>query len=144
MKILYFAPIDWNFIRQRPQHIAERLSKFYKFYYIQPFGLRNPKLSDLKRAINRVVGLFDKHPPQGRLKIINLFFIPLINRLIQTINIHILNRQLKSLTDGNTAIWIANPSKIIPGLLKGLNFKTLIYEIMDDYETIHSANRKDI
>ena len=36
MKILYFAPIPYNDIKQRPQHIAEELSKNNEIWYVEP------------------------------------------------------------------------------------------------------------
>ena len=36
MKILYFAPIYYSDMKQRPQQIAEFLSKDHQIYYIEP------------------------------------------------------------------------------------------------------------
>lgn len=36
MKILYFAPIYYTDMKQRPQQIAERLSYYHQVYYIEP------------------------------------------------------------------------------------------------------------
>lgn len=145
MKILYFAPIDWDFIRQRPQHIAQRLAESFEVFYIQPFGLRNIRASDLQRIIRRFRGLFiKKQRPQEDLHIVNLKFIPLINRHIQKINLSLLKSQIKPLTDNDTIIWITNPSKIMPDLISGLNYRAMVYELIDDNEKIHSARKNDI
>jgi glycosyltransferase involved in cell wall biosynthesis len=144
MKILYFAPIDWDFIRQRPQHLSQRLAEHHDFFYIQPLGLRNLKLSDLRRVVKRLLGLFKRQDPKECLKIKNLIFIPIINRYIQPINLHILRKQIGSLTNEETLIWITSPLKIIPDLLSGINFRALVYEMMDDYAKIHPSIEKDI
>ena len=34
MKILYFAPISYGDIKQRPQHIAEELAKEHEVWYV--------------------------------------------------------------------------------------------------------------
>lgn len=34
--ILYFSPIAWDAIKQRPQHLAEELSEIYKVIYVEP------------------------------------------------------------------------------------------------------------
>lgn len=36
MKIVYFAPIEFQDLKQRPQHIAEELSKNHEIWYIEP------------------------------------------------------------------------------------------------------------
>ena len=36
MNILYFAPIPFDEIKQRPQCLAEELSKYHTVYYIEP------------------------------------------------------------------------------------------------------------
>ena len=36
MTILYFAPIYYNDMKQRPQQIAECLAKKHKVYYVEP------------------------------------------------------------------------------------------------------------
>jgi glycosyltransferase involved in cell wall biosynthesis len=144
MKILYFAPIDWDSILQRPQHLARRLSEFHNFFYIEPLGLRNLKLSDLGRVLKRLSGLFKRQGSQGRLHTKNLIFIPVINHYIQRINLSILKKQIESLTGDETIIWITSPSKLMPDLLARLKFKVLVYEMMDDYAKFHPSMEKDI
>jgi glycosyltransferase involved in cell wall biosynthesis len=144
MKILYFAPIDWDYIRQRPQHTAKQLSAFHSFYYIQPFGLRNLRVSDLSRVMKRFPGLFNKQRPQEDLHIVNLKFIPFIHRYIHKINVSLLKKQVEPLLDDETIIWITNPSKVMPDLINGLNYRAMVYELIDDNEEIHSAHKNDI
>lgn len=144
MKILYFAPIDWDFIRQRPQHIAQRLAEYHDFFYIQPLGLRNLQLSDTSRALKRLSRFLKRQVPQEKLHIKNLFFIPFINRYIQKINLYFLKKQIESLTDDETIIWVTSPPSFIPLLLGRLRFKALVYEMMDDYAKIHLSREKDV
>jgi len=56
--ILYLAPIDWHFIRQRPQQLALLLSKNHRLIYTSPrtiFGMRKLKkqggISSLRKAL---------------------------------------------------------------------------------------------
>ena len=75
MKILYFAPIPYDDIKQRPQHIAEELSKSNEIWYIEPTisGIRcfikcDSNFSSKKYDINsnlhilRLNGFFSLHP----------------------------------------------------------------------------------
>jgi teichuronic acid biosynthesis glycosyltransferase TuaH len=144
LKILYFAPIDWNFIRQRPQHVADRLSRFCEFVYIQPLGLRNLRLKDFGRVCNRLCRLFYSKKKHTDLIIKSFFFIPILNRYVEKLNKFIIAKQIRQLTDNETIIWITAPPEIIPGLLNNLKFKVLIYEIMDDYPKTHPSRSKKI
>ena len=36
MKILYFSPTPYQDIKQRPQHLAEELSKYHELWYVDP------------------------------------------------------------------------------------------------------------
>jgi teichuronic acid biosynthesis glycosyltransferase TuaH len=144
MKILYFAPIDWEYIRQRPQHLAKRLSDTFEFLYIQPLGLRNLGISDFKRAIKRFLGLFRNRRTESSLKVISPIFIPVINLYIQRINARLLRKQLRSLADKETIVWVTTPSKLILDVLTGMKFKALVYEMLDDYPGFHASQKKDI
>ena len=138
LKILYFASIDWEFITQRPQHLARRLSReFRDFYYIQPLGLRNLRPSDIRRVATRLLGFFKTKNPYSGMRIKNLVFIPLINPIAQKINIYLLRKQIRAMTDKETIIWITTPISIMPGLLNGVTYKALVYEMMDDYARMH-------
>jgi len=144
LKILYFAPIDWGYIRQRPQHLAQRLAKYFDFTYVQPLGLRNPKPSDFNRAIKRFFVFFKTQNSNDGLIIKNPIFLPIINPSINRINQHLLKKQLQPLTNNDTVVWVTSPSKLMPHLLEQLKFKILVYEMMDDYAEIHAPIKKDI
>lgn len=36
MNILYFSPINWDYLKQRPQYIAEELSKYHSVCFVEP------------------------------------------------------------------------------------------------------------
>jgi glycosyltransferase involved in cell wall biosynthesis len=144
MKILYFAPIDWEYIRQRPQHLAQRLAKHFDFIYIQPLGLRNLKPSDFKRAVRRFFAFFKKQNPKDSLIIKNLIFLPIINPGINKINRYLLKKQLQALTDDDAIVWVTSPLTLMPHLLEELKFRSLVYEMMDDYAEIQVSMKKDI
>jgi len=137
-RIIYFAPIEWDFIYQRPQHLAQRLAGTYDFYYFQPLGLRNLRISDWKRASKRVLGMVRGRNPFPYLHVKNLLFVPIINHHFQKSNLWLLRRQLAPLADGRTIVWVTTPSHLFPDLLNQIQFKSLVYEMMDDYAKIHT------
>ena len=148
MRIFYFAPIDWDFIRQRPQHLAQRLSTAHDFFYIQPIGVRDLKFSDLSRAVRRLsslgLELLQRKGAGSRLRIKNLFFFPLQHDLFRTVNVFLLRRQLRGLVCPGDAIWVTSPSPLLPGILRDLPRKALIYELMDDYPKIHASKEASV
>ncbi len=143
MNILYFGPIDWDFIKQRPQHIVERLSRVHDIHYIQPFGLRGLRPSDTKRIIRRFLGLVRPSPPSD-LSVRSLFFVPLMGYHYDTLNASLLRKQLAPMMTNQSVVWITTPSGLIPRLLADMPRRALIYEMMDDYGTIHAAHAEGI
>jgi len=139
LKILYFAPIDWDFIYQRPQHLAERLSLKNDFIYIQPFGLRNLTFLDIRRVFHRFRKLFKRQKGKDHLYIKDLFFIPIIDSAMIKLNSFLLRCQIAPLVDPKTIIWVTYPSPLIPGIQDGIKYGALVYEIIDDYPNIHHS-----
>lgn len=146
MKIIYFAPIEWGAIKQRPQHLAKHLAERYDFYYVQPLGLRKLKLSDFARILQRLFGFFRRNGLASKVNVKNPIFIPFLlpNKLAQKLNVWLLVKQLKKIADDETILWITSPVSIMPMLLPRLKHKVLIYEMMDDYEKFHVYLRQEI
>jgi teichuronic acid biosynthesis glycosyltransferase TuaH len=144
VKILYFSLIDWDFIYQRPQCLAERLSSKNDFIYVQPFGLRNLKFSDTYRVFKRFQSLFKRQAVKKGLHIKDLFFIPIIASPVTRLNSFLLRSQITSLLTPETIIWVTYPSPLIPGILEGMKYGALVYEMMDDYSHIHPKSKEEI
>lgn len=144
LKILYFSLIDWDFIYQRPQHLAERLSSNNDFTYVQPFGLRNLRFSDIHRVFRRLQSLFKRLDVKRGLHIKNFFFIPITAPSITKINPFLLRYQMNSHVDPETIIWVTYPSPLIPSILEGMKYGALVYEMMDDYPNIHPKSKEEI
>jgi glycosyltransferase involved in cell wall biosynthesis len=144
LKILYFSLIDWDFIYQRPQHLAERLSSKNDFTYVQPFGLRNLRFSDFHRVFRRFQSLFKRLDVKRGLHIKDFFFIPIIAPSITKINPFLLRYQMNSHVDSETIIWVTYPSPLMPGILEGMKYGALVYEMMDDYPKVHPRSEEDI
>lgn len=148
MKIFYFAPIDWDFLRQRPQHLAQRLSAAHDFFFIQPLGVRDLKFSDLPRAARRLYStaleLLRRKGTGSRLRIKNLFFFPLPLEFFHKINVFLLRKQFRSAVCSDDVIWVTSPSQLLPGILHDHPGKALIYELMDDYPKIHASKEAGV
>lgn len=130
-KILYFSPILWNDLKQRPQHIAEELSKYYKIYYVEP------SISILNSIINKNE-LYKKNNIEinSNLKVIRTsgnFRLPKSFEIFDLFNLNTLyeRSQLKKLIEECEIIWVGSP--IFYNLIKNYNDKKIIYDKMDDY-----------
>lgn len=141
-RILYFAPIDWDYIIQRPQHLAIRLSKDFDFYYIQPFGLRPLRFSDIRRIIYRLKSLVSSKKEIFDVKVVNPYFIPIMNRIVDRTNVYLLSTKLQKIVTHNTIFWVTTPSPLIYQLLLKIKPERLVYEMLDDYTSIHPKNEK--
>ncbi len=137
MKIIYFAPVEWGSIKQRPQHLAQHLAAKHEFYYVQPLGMRKLRWRDCKRIWHRLTKLFTEDKSSDKVRVINPVFIPVLleNKIVQQINVWLLQKQFKKITDA--IIWVTVPVNIMPRFLPKLNPKALVYEMLDDYAAIH-------
>ena len=144
MNILYFAPVDWGFIRQRPHHFSERLAARHEFHYVQPLGLRSLELGDIGRAIRRAAGFFERCGSGGKVRIINPFFLPVRVPTVEYLNGLLLKMQMRKYVDADTIVWVTVPSNPLSYLLKRLRYKLLVYELMDDYEMMQPQFAREI
>lgn len=131
MKILYFAPIPYDEIKQRPQHIAEEFSKNNEVWYVEPTisGMRcliklDNKFKKKRQDINpnlhvlRLNGLLSLHPKLFK------WDPHCISHCIEYL-------QLKRLIDEVDVIWIGY--ELWYRLFRNLRkTKLLVFDKMDD------------
>lgn len=132
MVILYFSPIFWNDLKQRPQHIAEELSKYHKVFFIEP------SISYIKSLLEgNDLYKYNEFRVNDNLKVIRpsgKFRLPKIFEVIDILRMNcIYDRiQMKRLLSICDIIWIGSP--IYYSIFKGTKNKKIIYDKMDDYE----------
>ena len=121
VKIFYFSHVPWNWIKQRPQFIAEELSKYFSldFFY---FASYNSK------------GLVSN---PSNIKKYRIFKLPykFVNKstFISGLNNFLIKLQLNNRLKNYEIIWLTHPIlyKYIKGNLEK-DKKILIYDCMDD------------
>lgn len=116
MELLYLSNVVWNWTKQRPQFLAEELSKYYSLTYVQK-----------KRFINEPV----KNDGAVRIKTLNR--LPLSRfRLIKIINNFLYKLQLYSCCRKTDIIWFTSPEMYpcIPSFF--FKRKITVYDCMDD------------
>lgn len=148
LDVIYFGPIEWNYIKQRPQHIVCGLSRYGKVLYIEPLGLRNISFSDWPRIFTRAQSFLKKPKKTNTQENKNIFFlspyyIPLYNNSpADKINKNILLQAVrKKLTENNfqhkPVLWFTAPISPALDLARELDHCLTVYECMDDYAEIH-------
>ena len=114
-KILYFSHVQWDWIKQRPQFIAEELNKKYNVTVVCRKGYST---NDTKNDTNIIIKSFFRLPFERF-------------GIISKINLLIARFQAKKIINKYDIIWLTYPDqyKYVKGLC---NSKTIIYDCMDD------------
>lgn len=129
-RILYFSPIDWGWIKQRPQFLAEYLSQYNEITVIYPF--RNKRF-DLQQENHSVINTIPYY-------MIPSFFIGLLhaNRLQEWF----VKKQILHAVDITSYdyVWLSMPWQwnFISDVMQKM---PIIYDCMDDYLSIN-PNKK--
>ncbi|BCN32218.1 glycosyltransferase family protein [Anaeromicropila herbilytica] len=130
MKILYLAPIAFDGLKQRPQHIAEELSKNNEVWYI------DPTISFMKYLIKGGEKCFSrKYDVSNNLHIIRLNGVLSPHISVQGIDHYNFTlfpefSQIKGYVKKVDIIWVAYSGWY--GLIKWVRNKIIIYDKMDD------------
>ncbi|KJD42636.1 hypothetical protein [Paenibacillus terrae] len=133
MKILYFSPIYWDDLKQRPQHLAEELAKMPGVHitFVEPsISILNSMVrqnSDYKKREQSVNDSLQIFRPSGSLR---------LPRSLESLDIFHWNqwfekRQLQDLVSSADIIWLGSP--VFYPLIKQMNTKKIVFDRMDDY-----------
>jgi teichuronic acid biosynthesis glycosyltransferase TuaH len=118
-RILYVMHVDWHWIKQRPQFLAEELSRYFDVLVAHPIQNRRSRLVASKTDVCRVP---IPQLPFGRFK-----FIATLNELIRSLVFRLL-----AVLRRPEVVWLAHPSIVsIPSLNK-LGKALVVYDCMDD------------
>lgn len=129
MKIMYFIHIKWNWIKQRPQFIAEYLSKESQLevYEFESFNQKS------KVVLN-----------ESEIKINKIFSLPLLRfKIIEKINEYFISFQILKDIKKYDIFYVPTPSigSILRKVLKNLK-KDIIYDCMDDYYSMTPKGKR--
>ena len=114
-RILYISNVPWKWTKQRPQFLAEELSKKYQVTYVQESAIKNEDGNITKVTL--------KH----------LWHIPLARfRVIRTLNNYLYRIQLNKLCREADIIWFTSPQVYEWIAPKFFGQKKTVYDCMDD------------
>lgn len=126
-KVLYMTNVDWNWIKQRPQFLAEGLSEFYEMLVLYRYWYNRKGLTEDSNSKNTNLS--------------RIYALPFVNRFpqLKKINDKIVGWNIKRKIKAYNPdyVYITNPTQI-EGISNNLNIK-VIYDCMD----YHSAFIED-
>ncbi len=137
---LYFASIDWGHTWQRPQQLAARLAQRLEVVYVEPLGLRRPRLRDLARLFRggpaggpdgAVAGLL-RHPRGPYLPWPGVDWVERWNgrRLARALR--------RRLGDARVSLaWVGVPSRAVLAALRAWPDVPVVYDGLDDFAAFH-------
>lgn len=123
-KILYFASVEWGWIKQRPQFLAEELSSYYDITYTTRTTFTRTKRQG------------------GKINCWHLFRLPFdSNALINKVNKWLIRLQIRTTIKKFDIVWLTSPSQY-EYFDKISDLPMLIYDCMDDMVEFHASEEK--
>lgn len=131
MNIVYFSPITWRDLKQRPQHIAEELSLHHTITFVEPsisfISSLIRRNNDYRRSKVFINAQMNVTRPSGA------FRLPKSAELVDYFRINSLyeRSQLRTCIDQSDLIWLGSP--IFYPLISDVRNKVIVFDKMDDY-----------
>jgi teichuronic acid biosynthesis glycosyltransferase TuaH len=147
-KILYLSLVDWFWIKQRPHHICEGLSKNHKvIYFNRRSFIKDSRLYNSHQNKN-LKYYSNSFKINDNLQVIRKKIIPFQGRIkiIKEINNLLIKKQLEKLDKEHRfdTIIITNPNDIEVLSDRFINNKSLIYDCMDNYKKFPGSDEGKI
>lgn len=138
MKILYFAPLAFNDLKQRPQELAEALSAENEVWYIEPTISYLGALKD--KNLDYHARRYDISPNLHIVKLDGRFALPIRMQFIDPLRLNTGSekKQLSTLLKTCDVVWIGY--EVWERLLSSNTQGILVYDKMDDNEKLSSNN----
>jgi teichuronic acid biosynthesis glycosyltransferase TuaH len=132
MRILYMMHVDWDWIKQRPQYLAETLSKDNEIYVLYDKNYKKKRLSYNERVKKFIIKPYYRLPGEFQHKAISW-----VNKTSRALTVKAINKRFNS-----NVIWISYPTMIasIPKGYEGL----VLYDCMDDHVAMASSEAKEM
>jgi len=143
-KILYLSPVDWFWIKQRPQHMCEKLSKNYKVSFFSIKSWTGNEMLKNSHTENQSISESSTFKINENLTIIRKNLFPFQGSLsfIKNLNVQLYTKYIHSLDakENFEIIIMTHPNDFnIVSSLK-LKNKVLIYDCMDNYKNFSGNN----
>lgn len=134
MKILYFAPLAFGDLKQRPQEIAAALAEKHEVWYIEPTISLIGALKD--KSLNCHANAYDLSPTLHVIRLDGRFALPIRLQFLDPLRLNTVSEriQLSNLFKTCDVIWIGYEvwERLLSASLTGL----LVYDKMDDNDRL--------
>lgn len=135
----YFAGIDWNHTWQRPQQLAVRLAALGPLTYINPLGLRTPRLRDWRRLVKRLFGKRPVLESSVALAVTVRDPLPYLPWPHAAAAIRFNAWRLERLVRSRPSVmreawfWVGTPSPAVLRMLDRCGYDRIVYDALDDF-----------
>jgi glycosyltransferase involved in cell wall biosynthesis len=138
LDLVFFGSVAWGYTFQRSQQLASRLAREARVLYVDPLGLRNPRLRDLGRLRAAASAA---HPPEG-LTILGrpLLASPFHDRLSDRRNARLLRDAIGLWGPRDAVFLLSLPSRPAMAAARSLGPRLLAYDCHDDYSLFHGGS----
>lgn len=139
MKLVYFSPVPWNSVAQRPHFFVKNALEhgFTSVLWVEPTPSRFPRVKDFRTKLFSVEANSFNKPKQ--VKVIRPRCIPIepLGVSFDIVNYFSFSRIIKSIENdfsGNdTILVIGKPSRLANMVLGRVEFNNTIFDMMDDF-----------
>lgn len=125
--ILYIAPVDWRWIKQRPQFLAEGLSAYYQIHVVYPYANKRQGLQKKAKTHLALSRYFAVPSLNGRLPVAGF------NAAWSAFQVRRVIRRVKP-----DILWLSMPWQIDMVLPSFAG--CIVYDCMDDYTAIQMGS----
>lgn len=146
--IVIIANIEWSFLKQRHQYLAEGLSeKGNRVVFVESSAKRNPTVSDIPRIISRIRKAFLKKEPTAKrgmslVEVVSPLVLPSTNIIFNFINRMLFTPKLvKSIksrlaVDSEVVIIAYPPTQTTLDLISSLRPGSVIYDCVSNFAAV--------
>lgn len=143
--VVFFGSVDWRHTWQRPQQLATRLARQGPVLYVNPLGLRSPRLADWRRLGARLGGRAAAVGPGVDLTVRSPLasvpppYHPLATRLNAWLLRRTLRRWMVARGLRTWVFWIGAPSPAVGPAIAAWPDGLRVYDCFDDFAAFHGG-----
>ncbi len=148
MKVVYFSPVSWNSVAQRPHFFVKAAIEYgcSEVLWINPSPSRLPNLQDIMRLTSpNKESSFER---DRKIKVLTPKVLPLeplgkVFDIISSAEFRSLKCKIEEFSDENTFIVSGKPSRLVKYIVENVQYKKFILDVMDDYPEFYRGISKN-
>lgn len=142
--LLILSNIEWNFLKQRHQHLALGLKDKYNVIFVESLVKRNPGFRDISRIFRRIFSTQKKS--YAEIKIITPVILPSTFKVYRILNRLYFSRRLtkkikSAMIGGSTVLWNYLPSQTVIDLIDFIHPEAIVYDCVSNFAALDDMPR---